>query len=356
MVNGVVEIPLPLGGTGRGCGPANRKDRATAPRVFVAGPENRLVPLAVESVLSDADDGYNPVVFYGRSGTGKSHLALGLATAWKARFRGRPVAYVTAPDFARQLTDAIQTKTVEDFAARYRRVSLLVFEDVDYLVDKRSAQQELLFTFDALANAGSRLVLTSRSLPAKLPGTLPGLRARLASGLTVPLAPPGREARLVVLRELARSMAIGLAGAAAGVLAEGLSTTVPQLSGALRELAGPAVAPIDVEAARRYVAGRNGSPEPSTHQIALTTARYFALPLAELKSASRLRRVATARAVAIYLARALTAKSLLEIGRYFGGRDHTTVSYSCHVTEERLETDPEVRQAVLMLQETLKNR
>lgn len=354
MVNGVVEIPLPLGGVGRGCGSADRKDRETAPRGFVAGPENRLVPLAVESVLGDADDGYDPVVFYGPTGTGKSHLALGLATAWKARFRGRPVAYVTAPDFARQLTDAIQTKTVEDFAARYRELALLVFEDVNYLVDKQSAQRELLFTFDALLSAGSRLVFTSRSLPAALPGTLLGLRTRLGGGLTVPLAPPGREARLVVLRELARSLEIGLTEPAAAVLADGLSMTVPELSGALRELARHAAA-IDVEAARRYVAEHNGSPEPSTHLIALTTARYFSLPLAELKSPSRLRRVATARAVAMYLARDLTGNSLLEIGRYFGGRDHTTVSYSCHVTEERLETDPEVRQAVLVLQETLKS-
>ena len=355
MVNGVVEIPLPLGGVGRGCGSANSGDRATAPRVFVAGPENRLVPLAVESVLSDTDEGYDPIVFYGPSGTGKSHLALGLAAAWKARFRGRPVAYVTAPDFARQLTDAIQTKTVEDFAGRYRRLSLLVFEDVNHLVDKQPAQRELLFTFDALMNAGSRLVFTSRAVPGKLPGMLLELRMRLGGGLTVPVVPPGREARLVVLRDLARIMAVQLPEPAAGVLADGLSRTVPQLSGALRELAGPAGAPIDVEMARRYVAERNGSPEPSTHQIALTTARYFSLPLAELKSASRLRRVATARAVAMYLARDLTGKSLLEIGRYFGGRDHTTVSYGCHVTEERLETNPEVRQAVLVLQERLKD-
>ena len=169
------------------------------------------------------------------------------------------------------------------------------------------------------------------------------------------VAPPERAARLVVLRELARIVGIRLAEPAAGVLADGLSMTVPELSGVLRELAGPASAPIDVEAARRYVAQCNGSAKPSTHQIALSTAQYFSVPLAELKSASRLRRVATARAVAMYLARDLTDNSLLEIGRYFGGRDHTTVSYSCHVTEERLETDLGVRQAVLALQETLNN-
>ena len=353
MVNGVVEISLPLGGLGRAS--VDRKSGATALRVFVAGPENRMVPVAVESVVGDADGGYDPVVFYGPTGTGKSHLAVGLATAWKAQFRGRPVGYVTAPEFARQLTDAIQTKTVEDFASRYRGLSLLVFDDVHYLADKPLAQQELLFTFDALASAGSRLVFTSRSLPAELPKTLLGLRTRLGGGLTVPLAPPGRDARLLLLRYLGRSMEIQLSDAAAELLADGLKMTVPELCGALREIAGPRGTLIDEQAARRYLPRRYGASGPSTHQIALTTARYFSLPLADLKSASRLRRVATARAVAMYLTRDLTGNSLLEIGRYFGGRDHTTVSYSCHVTEERLETDPEIRQAVLVLQETLKN-
>jgi len=352
VVNGVVEISLPLGGSGRGS--ADRRGRAAGPPVFVAGPENRLVPPAVESVLGDAGAGYDPVVFYGPTGTGKSHLALGLATAWKAPFRGRPVNYVTAPDFARQLTDAIQTKTVEDFTARYRELSLLVFDDVHHLADKPLVQQELLLTFDALAGAGSRLVFTSRTLPAELPQMLLGLRARLGAGLTVPLAPPGREARLVVLRRLARNLEITLSDAAAGVLAHGLRMTVPELCGALRAMAGPGPASIDEETARGYVVECDGSPEPSTHHIALSTARYFSLRLAELKGASRLRRVATARAVAMYLARDLTGNSLLEIGRYFGGRDHTTVSYSCHVTEERLQTDPEIRQAVLVLQEALK--
>jgi chromosomal replication initiator protein len=334
---------------------AGSRGHATAVPTFVAGPENRLAPVAVESVLGD-DDGYNPLVFHGASGTGKSHLALGLATAWKARFRGRPAIYVTASDFRRQLADALQTKTVDDFAARYHRLSLLVLEDVHHLAGNRAAQHELLFLFDALMGAGSRLVFTSSVLPGELSGMLLGLKSRLAGGLTVPLVAPGPEARLVILRRLAEAQAIPLEEAAAEILADGLSMTAPELSGTIKQLSGPAGNAIPVEAARRFVAQHSRSQEPSVPQIAAATARYFSLPVADVTGRSRRRQVATARAVAMYLAHSLTGSSLQAIGAYFGGRDHATVSHGCQMTEERLDTDPQIREAVLRLQERLKSR
>jgi len=353
VVNGVVEIPIP--GSmfpGRSGSPQGSNDPAELP-VFLAGPENRLVEVAVEAVLSDADDGYSPIVFCGPSGTGKSHLAWGLAALWKARFRKKPSVYVTATDFARELADSIQTKTVDDFSARYRQLSLLVLEDVHHLAGKRPAQQELIFTLDALANAGARVVLTCSGPLAEVPGIAPGLRSRLAAGLVVPLFPPGREARLMILRRVAQARGVALSDPAQDVLADGLSVTVPELFGVVIELGisgGAQGRVIDVESARRYVARRNGSASLSLREIALNTARLFSLKLADLRSPSRRRAVVAARGVAIYLARNLTTETLAEIGQYFGGRDHTTVSYGYRKTEQLLETENEVRQAVLALQ------
>ncbi len=310
--------------------------------------------MAVESVLADGDAPYNPLLFVGPSGTGKSHLASGLLGAWKSRFRRRPAVRVTATDFARQLAEAIQTKTTEDFARRYRRLSLLVFEDLQHLAEKGAAQRELRFTLDALAGAGARLVFTCAALPSELPGIDAGLKSRLEEGLTVPLAPPGRETRAVIVRRLAESLGLQVPDEAAQVLTHGLRVTVPELSGALKQLSGADRTGLNAEAARRFVARQNGTNEPTLHRIASTTARYFSLPLANLKSASRRRQVAIARAVAMYLARDMTSQSLQEIGRYFGSRDHTTVSYGCHVTEGRLKTDPQVRHAVVALQDRLK--
>lgn len=359
MVNGVIEIPLsgePL--RRRSESPRSEKEPA-ALETFVAGPENRLAYVAVQSVLDDAEDAYTPIVFYGSSGTGKSHLALGLATAWKGRFRRRPSVYVTATDFVRELADAIQTKTADDFGVRYRRLSLLVFEDLGHLVGKRAAQQELIFTLDALSDVGGRVVLTASGPPSELAGIMPGLRGRLAAGLAVPLVRPGREARLTILRRLAESRGVALSDAAAGLLADALRVTAPELFGALVELdfsAGMDGRGIDISSARRYLAKRNGSKALSIREIALSTARHFSLKLADLRSPSRRRAVVTARGVAIYLARNLTHQSLEEIGAYFAGRDHTTVAYGYRKTEERLATESEVRDAVLAIRQRFERR
>jgi chromosomal replication initiator protein len=355
-MNGVVEIPLkghpPSGGTA----PPGGRGSPVGLSTFVAGPENRLAEVAVQAVLGETDRGYCPIVFYGPSGTGKSHLAVGLATAWKACFRREPVIYVTAVDFARGLGDAIQTKTVDDFTAQYRRVSLLVLEDVGHLAGKEAAQRELMFTLDALSDAQSRVVLTSGVIPSELEGISAGLRGRLTAGLAVPLVPPSRDSRFVILRLVAESRGFELSEAAAGLLADSLSVTAPELFGAAAELEMLARidgGAIDVKAVERYLVERNGTEQPSIHEIALGTAKHFSLTLKELRGPSRRRAVATARAVAMYLARSLTTESLQQIGQYFGRRDHTTVSHSCQKTEERLEIEPDVRRAVFELQKLL---
>ena len=358
VVNGVVNIPLsgqPLECDSRS---ARRCEKTPGLGEFVAGPENCLVDEAVRSVLEETAP-YSLLVLYGPPGTGKSHLALGLAAAWKTLYPRRPVAYVTAIDFARELTDAIETQAVDDFRAGYRRTSLLIVEDLGYLAGKEAAQRELVYTLDALADAGGRLVLTAPVAPGQLAGMVPGLQSRLTAGLAVPLARPGREARLTILQRLAGLREIQLSGAAARLLAEGLNATVSGLLGALLQLEMAARVNgerIDGDAVRRYLAERNGSEERSMHDIALATARHFSLKLAELRGPSRRRAVAAARGVAMYLTRVLTRQSLEQIGRYFGGRDHTTVSYACRKTEERVKGEPAVRQAVLILHEQLQTK
>ncbi len=354
MLDGVVEIPL-----------SGRPERSSLPRgsqcapwmqSFFAGPENRLVELAVASLLNDTDDAYSPIVFCGPSGTGKSHLAWGLATAWKARFRKRAAAYIPAVDFARELADAIQTKTVDDFRLRYRRLSLLVIDDLQHLLGKLAAQRELTFTLDHLETASSRVVITANRLPAELRGLIAGLQSRLAQGLVVALARPGPQARLAILQRLANAQGIEFSDGALQVLAAGLPGTVSELLGTITQLefsAGPGRAVIDLERVRQYVAQRNGCRQSSVSEIASVTAAYFCLRPKDLRGPSRRRPAPTARALAMYLARNLTTQNLKQIGRYFGGRDHTTVSYSCRKTEERLHTEPEIRDAVFTIQEEL---
>lgn len=356
MVDGIVGIPLSWRPCGGRDSASMKGSENVSLRHFFAGPENRLVEVAVRALLDNgADDGmkYNPLMLYGAPGTGKSHVALGLAAAFRARCR-RSVIDTTGIDFARELTDAIETQTTEEFRRRYREAWLLVIEDVTRLADSAVAQLELLHTLDAVLAAGHRVIATAPLPPGQWPRILPSLQSRFGAGLTVPLAPPGPEARLAILHQVANEREIPVADAAIGVLARGLDVTARELSGALGELHMRAKidrTAIDAEAARAYLASRREKRRRvDLADIARATARSFSLNMSQLRSRSRRREVVTARGVAMYLARQLTDTSLAQIGVFFGGRDHTTVLHGCRKTEALLRTELEIQQAVQRVQ------
>jgi chromosomal replication initiator protein len=362
MVDGVVDIPLP----GMSLEPGEDGGDGLALRHFLAGPENRLVPVAVRSVLQESPESndtphdFSPLVLYGPSGAGKSHIALGLATAWKNRNRRDRIVTTTAIDFARELADAIESQAVEEFRTKYRTANLLVFEDLGQLTTRKSgklsAQEEFIHTLDALLAADRWVIVTASASPAELPDLLPALQSRLSAGLSIPLAPPGAKARLAVLRQLAADKEIDLPESVAEILAEGLSGAVPELAGALIDLASPAddeAPPIRPAAARQFLNARNHKRQPTLHQIALATARHFSIRLADLRSPVRRRALVAARGVAFFLARHCAGASLQEIGRYFGGRDHSTVMHSCLRTEQLADSDPTIHQAVNTLRQQL---
>jgi chromosomal replication initiator protein len=352
--DGVVEIPLP-GRLLRSCQPGQGEDGAHLDR-FVVGPENRLVEVAVSSLLGDRDHGYPRIVFSGPSGTGKSHLAFGLTAAWKSCFPRRSAACVPALDFARELADAMQTKTVDDFAVRYRGLSLLVLEDLQHLIGKQAAQQQLAFTLDTLEITGGRWIVTANRLASELSGLIAGLRSRLAQALAVPLVRPGHKARLAIIRRLTKARGLCFSDDAIETLATELTKTVPELLGAITDLQfalGSGSLAIDRKQVLEYLGQRHTPQHPSLRQIASLTAQCFSLRLNEMRGPSRRQPAPTARALAMYLARNLTPLTLQQIGRYFGGRDHTTVSYSCRKTEERIQSEPEIEDAAFTIQHEL---
>jgi len=355
--DGIVSIPLlgqPFSGR---VSPADSAGKASLFREFLAGPENRLVAVAVQSILETGEDFFSPLVLYGPPGTGKTHLALGLATAWTARVGRRPAIYTTGIDFARELADAVETHSTGDFRDRFRRTSLFVLDDLDHLVDKKAAQEELISTLDALEQSAGRVVVTASQPPGQLPKLFPSLVGRLSAGLLVPLSRPGVEAKLAIVRRLISLRSLDVDEAAVHVLAEARESTVPELFGTILQLEMSSKvdgARVDAARVRQCLTERNDFDPPSLSEIAGATARHFALRVSDLRSPSRRRTVVTARGVAMHLARSLTGKSLNEIGRYFGGRDHSTVSYGCSNTEKLLETEPAIREAVAQLGKRLR--
>jgi chromosomal replication initiator protein len=361
MVEAIIDIPLPGLMLGYPGAKENVPRAGDAPSHFLAGPENRLVKVVVRSMLEERPNGYNPIVLYGPSGTGKSHLALGVAAEWKARYRRR-VECISAVDFARELAEAIETQALEEFRAKYRQTGLLVFEDIGRLIhrtsEKLSAQDEFVHTLDDLIDRGSWVVVTSMVAPYVMSGMLPALQSRLTAGLTVPLALPEPDTRLAIVNRLAELRKIDLPVPVARTLAEGFCGTVPELMGAITQLEVPASRDgrrIDVKDVQSLLARRGSECKASIHAIALATARHFGLKLSELRSPSRHRAVVTARNVAVYLGRNIIKCSFDEIGRYFGGRDHTTMMHSWHEIENLLNTDRAMLNEVEKLERVVRN-
>lgn len=355
---GVVSLPLP-GPTPTLTGGALRGRLSSRGDEFLVGPENRLAEVAVQTVLEgDGHDHFNPLLFFGPSGSGKSHLALGIAAGWSARCeQRRRVQCVAADDFALELHEAIAAQATADFRRKYREAEMLVIESIPRLAGKQAAQEELLHTIDALIANGRRVIGTALSPPSRWSEISPAIRSRFHSGLLVPVQLPGSEVRRLLIERWSAALGLTIEADAASLAADRLALSAPELLGALMRLGdvgATAGRMITLDQVRRFLAAFGGKSAPSLREIAIATARHFGVTLGQMRSKSRRRAVVVARDTAIYLARELAGNTLPELGRYFGNRDHTTISHGYHKLKQMLRTDPEVQQAVSAVQNMLK--
>ncbi|MBN1589735.1 MAG: ATP-binding protein [Pirellulales bacterium] len=355
----ITRIPLPDPALIRGNSATKGSVEPSPTLPFLVGPENRLVEVLAHAVLESAGVKYNPLVVVGESGTGKSHLAQGLAAAYQLQYPGRAVVCQPAVDFARRLTDAVESQSTEAFRRRYRSSRLLVLEDLTRLAGNEMAQRELVATIDAAVASSHQIIVTAATRPGRWIRMILPLQSRLEAGLCVPLAPPGVDTRLAILRDAAERRGLPWNEPAARVLANGMQGDARELIGSFLSLHAEHRIhgrPIDGNVARAYVAQHTSRVSVELRQIASATARTFALSLAQVRGRSQRREAVLARSVAMYLARRLTDMSLEQLGGYFGGRDHTTVLHSCRKIEQSLGTDPAVQEIVQQVENILGTR
>lgn len=342
MVSGVFLIPLDAHHSAAKL-PSSKSNSAALPlREYIADAENPLVRIAAEAAFAPGSaTNYNPLVLVGPTGTGKSELARGIVRRWKHAHEHRKSLKVTGADFARNYASAVDTDSMPDFRDRFRRVELLLLDDVQELAGKDAAQNELSRILDDLTSRGRLVVVTSHQLPAETACLCAALASRLSAGLTVPLTAPGSAARREILQRLTSAHEVSFSRDALEILADGLPATVPQLNHAIvtiRSELPTGQHEVNAKHVRQFLQRLTETQKPALRDITARVARYFQIKTSDLKGTTRRQAVVQARGVAMYLARRLTDKSLLEVGRHFGGRDHTTVLHACRKTESSLQT------------------
>jgi chromosomal replication initiator protein len=302
------------------------------------------------------------LVLSGPPGTGKSHLASGLAFELHRRRPEAVLSHLLAAEYARELAYAVDTQAVREWENRYRMCDLLIVEDLDHLAAKTVAQEHLARTIDVLLGRGAGIVVTCSTPPSSMPHLISALRSRLSSGLVVPLVLPSVETRKRILERLIGERRSVVSGEAIQLLAEGIRGSVRDLVGALLFLEvsvrnvrpesaeSPTIGPQEIS---EYLANRQAQTTPSMTIVASRTAKHFSVRLNQLRGPSRQKSLAYARNLAIYLARQLTGQSFEKIGAYFGGRDHTTAMHACRRMTELAERDPETQHALAELRAQL---
>ncbi|MEX0429300.1 chromosomal replication initiator protein DnaA [Nocardioides sp. DS6] len=301
---------------------------------FVIGSSNRFPHAAAVAVSEAPGKAYNPLLVYGESGLGKTHLLHAIGHYVRSLYTGAKVRYVSSEEFTNEFINAIRDDRQDRFKRRYRDVDVLLIDDIQFLEGKTQTQEEFFHTFNTLHNANKQIVLTSDRAPKRLEALEDRLRNRFEWGLITDVQPPDVETRIAILRKKAAMERLTAPPDVLEFIASKIQTNIRELEGALIRVTAFAnlnrqeVDMTLAEIVLKDLIPEGGEPEITAGLIIAQTAAYFGLSIDELTGPSRGRHLVMARQIAMYLCRELTELSLPKIGAQFGNRDHTTVMYA----------------------------
>lgn len=325
---------------------------------FVLGKSNELGFAAASQIAQKPGDAYNPLLLYGSTGLGKTHLLHAIGNAIRQQDPTTKVLYLDSERFVSDMIRALRHGAIDDFKKHYRSAGALLIDDIQFLAGKKSSQEEFFHTFNTLLDSKQQIVLTCDRYPKEVVGLEARLRSRFGWGLTVAIEPPDFETRVAILMNKAQEKGVQLEEPVAFLIAKRLRSHVRDLEGALNQLIANArftgrsiTENFTREVLRDLLTVHDRL--ITIENIQKTVCEYYKIRVSELLSKRRPRSIARPRQMAMALAKELTQHSLPEIGDAFGGRDHTTVLHACRKISELCETDGRLREDKVKLLRSL---
>lgn len=328
---------------------------------FVVGQGNRFAHAASLAVSEAPAKAYNPLFLYGGVGLGKTHLMQAIGHQVVAVNAKAKILYISSETFTNELINSIRDDKTIQFRNKYRNMDVLLVDDIQFIAGKERTQEEFFHTFNALYEAHKQIVVSSDRPPKEIPTLEERLRSRFEWGLTADIQAPDFETRVAILKKKSELSEIAVPDEILSHIASKIITNIRELEGALvRVVAFASLTSAEITLAtvdqvlKDILDPKAAAGEISIDLIKKVTSEYYSIKIDDMSAKIRTKEIASARQVAMYLARTFTASSLPKIGEEFGGRDHTTVMYACEKIKSSLKSDSKTREAIKAISNSLK--
>ncbi len=329
---------------------------------FVVGSSNQFANAACLAVANNPGKVYNPLFVYGGVGLGKTHLlnAIGNFLLSHRAMNGNRICYITAEEFTNELVNSLRFEKMEEFRNRFRKMDVLLIDDIQFIAGKERTQAEFFHTFNALYDNTKQIVVTSDKFPAEIPNFEERLRSRFEWGLIADIQPPDLETKVAILNKKAEFENVMLPQDVAFYLASNIENNIRVLEGSLIRLSAFASlhnVPVSMDLAKEVMGHiiKDKKKEITIDMIIKEVSVHFSIKASEMKSAKRVKSIMTPRQIAIYLARKLTSSSLVSIGEKFGGKDHATVIHSIKRIEDEISVKKDLKEIVEKIESKIKS-